>query len=260
MVLERLMEAINSDTGEEATFLKSKLGEMDRNLVKKAVMATPYGISRHTIATGLFKLDLVKSAEPKELRNKIPNYLSNKLFECIKATVDPNNLLTEWLMDAASRLADLGLCIEWEAPNGFLVVQSEWKTEVTEIGTEAPTMMVYEPKTPLEIDPGKQRSKIVPNFIHSLDAAHLVLTINRLSSCENLRHFGVVHDSYAVHGCDVDTLNRVLREEFVERYQNLDLSNFPINKEIEGQNVIEPPPARGSFDIQQVLNSDYFFS
>ena len=32
---------------------------------------------------------------------------------------------------------------------------------------------------------------------------------------EGILHFAMVHDSFGVHACDIDRLNRVLREEFV---------------------------------------------
>jgi DNA-directed RNA polymerase len=36
----------------------------------------------------------------------------------------------------------------------------------------------------------------------------------------------MVHDSYGVHACDVELLNRVLREEFVRIYSEPVLQNF----------------------------------
>jgi DNA-directed RNA polymerase len=36
----------------------------------------------------------------------------------------------------------------------------------------------------------------------------------------------MVHDSYGVHACDVDLLNRILREEFVRIYSEPVLQNF----------------------------------
>jgi len=52
-----------------------------------------------------------------------------------------------------------------------------------------------------------------------MDAAHMMRTINRLHA-EGIRHFAMVHDSYGVHACDLDLLNRVLREEFVGSIPN----------------------------------------
>jgi DNA-directed RNA polymerase len=66
----------------------------------------------------------------------------------------------------------------------------------------------------------------------------------------------MVHDSYGVHACDVEPLNRVLREEFVGIYSEPVLQNF-----IEQQRKAHPgielpdPPKAGNLDIRQVLES-----
>jgi DNA-directed RNA polymerase len=41
----------------------------------------------------------------------------------------------------------------------------------------------------------------------------MMRTINGLYA-EGIRHFAMVHDSHGVHACDVDLLNRVLRDYF----------------------------------------------
>src|SRR5258708_11849183 len=71
----------------------------------------------------------------------------------------------------------------------------------------------------------KQVDGVVAHLVHSLDAAHMMLTVNRLHSY-GLRHFAMVHDSFGVHAGDVDLLNRVLREEFVGMYSELVMANF----------------------------------
>ena len=90
----------------------------------------------------------------------------------------------------------------------------------------------------------------------------MMLTVNRLH-CDGLRHFAMIHDSYGVHACDVDLLNRVLREEFVRMYSEPVMMNF--FKEVwlatRDSGVLLPGlPAPGTLDIQQVLSSPYFFA
>lgn len=60
----------------------------------------------------------------------------------------------------------------------------------------------------------KQRSAFPPNFIHSLDASHLMLTIIR-STQFGIDAFAAVHDSYATHAVDVPKLSRALRDSFM---------------------------------------------
>lgn len=53
----------------------------------------------------------------------------------------------------------------------------------------------------------KQRNAFPPNFIHSLDSTHMMLT-----ALHCLRYgltFASVHDCYWTHACDVEIMNKV---------------------------------------------------
>ncbi len=100
---------------------------------------------------------------------------------------------------------------------------------------------------------------IVPNLVHSLDAAHLMRTIQRLRS-QKFRDFAVIHDGYAMHACDVDALHETLRAEFVAIYSKPVLPGvFLRAMDIRRGRFAVPAPASGNFKIDQVLNSLYFF-
>jgi DNA-directed RNA polymerase len=99
---------------------------------------------------------------------------------------------------------------------------------------------------------------IVANFVHSEDGAHMMRTTNRLHA-RGLRHFAMVHDSFGVHACDVDLLNRVLREEFM--YSEPVLQKFIDEVRRANPDIHFPdPPAPGTLDIREVLSSLYFFA
>ena len=66
------------------------------------------------------------------------------------------------------------------------------------------------------MDVRKQRTAFPPNFVHSLDGTHMMMTA--VACREAGLNFAGVHDSYWTHACDVDTMNRILREKFVELY------------------------------------------
>src|SRR6266704_1645032 len=76
-----------------------------------------------------------------------------------------------------------------------------------------------------KINSRRQVDGIVAHLVHSLDAAHMMLTINRLEA-EGVHHFAMVHDSFGVHASDIDVLNRALREEFVRIYSEPVLRKF----------------------------------
>src|ERR1035438_8651380 len=76
----------------------------------------------------------------------------------------------------------------------------------------------------------------------------------------HIRHFAMVHDSYGVHACDVDLLNRVLREEFVGIYSEPVMANFFKELLKSGGVALPSLPPPGNLDIRQVLASPYFFA
>jgi DNA-directed RNA polymerase len=75
---------------------------------------------------------------------------------------------------------------------------------------------------------------------------------------QSIDNFAMVHDSYSVHACDLDLLNRILREEFVRIYSEPVLQNFlkeqrQTNPELE----LPEPPQAGNLDIRGVIESPY---
>lgn len=68
-----------------------------------------------------------------------------------------------------------------------------------------------------QVNSVKQAAAFPPNFIHSLDASHMMLTA---IACKNDGlTFAAVHDSFWTHACDVDKLGVNLREAFVNLYK-----------------------------------------
>ena len=72
----------------------------------------------------------------------------------------------------------------------------------------------------------------------------------------------MVHDCYATHAADAETMKEVLRETFVSMYFTRD----PLAELRDGLLGVWPtleipePPSQGKLDVEQVLQSDYFFS
>ena len=123
-------------------------------------------------------------------------------------------------------------------------------------------LQVYNEKVDRTINTRKTISGSSPNFIHSLDAAALTLTVNHCVEL-GITDFAMVHDSYGTHSPNMPLLNKVLREEFVSMYEKNDvlqnLYDTAVASLPEGVDV-PPPPTKGDLDIQEVLQSDYFFA
>lgn len=124
----------------------------------------------------------------------------------------------------------------WTTPLGLPVVQPYRKAKKKQITTALQTVFISDPSLPSEVDPRAQATAFPPNFIHSLDATHMMMTalacrVRSLSSLPSLPSththlylrlsqgkiaFASVHDSYWTHACDVDEMSVILREAFIE--------------------------------------------
>ena len=111
-----------------------------------------------------------------------------------------------------------------------------------------------------QIDKRKQTSGIVANFIHSIDAACLMLTVARLRIHHDMTSFALVHDAYGVHAGNCEIMQEVIRDVFVEVHEDNPLATFKANvEEISGFDLPDLPPS-GLLDLNEVRKSTYFFS
>jgi DNA-directed RNA polymerase len=103
-------------------------------------------------------------------------------------------------------------------------------------------------------DKRQHGTALAPNFVHSLDAAHLHM-VAAACKAEGINSLGFVHDSYSTHPSDAGRLGQIIREQFVKLYTEHDvLSQLRV-----ALNGVEEPPERGNLDINGVLSSTYAF-
>ena len=63
-----------------------------------------------------------------------------------------------------------------------------------------------------------QMNGVVANYIHSHDAAHMMMTVVAAREAFGVRNFSMIHDSFGVLAADQPALNAVVREEFDALY------------------------------------------
>jgi len=256
-VSRRVQRDAANTGGTDADAARQLLGKIDRSVVKHATMTTPYGVTRGTIYKQLIESKPAKYCkDPK----KCAGYLARVLEECIpEVAVEAGNIM-KWLRNVARALAKANRGMMWTTPAGFRVVHETREPKTLRITTSDRTFLLYQEDEARKIDLRKQADGIVAHLVHSLDAAHMMLTINRLQTA-GVRHFAMVHDSFGVHAGDIDFLNRALREEFVRIYSKPVLQNF-LDEQREAHPDVDLPelPQTGNLDICQVISSPYFFA
>jgi len=107
-----------------------------------------------------------------------------------------------------------------------------------------------------EMKRGKTLNAASPNFVHSLDAAHLmrtVLTANR----EGIRDLLTVHDSAACLAPRAQRFGQIKRREFAMLYAVGDPLAALRNANVDDPNLYPLPP-RGNLDALGVQNAEYF--
>jgi DNA-directed RNA polymerase len=253
----RRLKKVAAAGGEYADTARQLRGLIDRNLVKHATMTTPYGVTRRAIYKQLLAGTPVRFCKDPE---KCARYLAEVLEESIpEVAVQAGNIMNR-LREIARILAKANHGMAWTTPAGFVVVHENREPKAVRVATADRTLLIYQEDETRKIDARKQADGIVAHLVHSMDAAHMMLTIHRLHDA-GLRHFAMVHDSFGVHACDVDLLNRTLREEFVRIYSEPVLQNFLNELRAAHPDVCLPDvPQTGNLDIREVLESPYFFA
>ncbi|GAB2248408.1 hypothetical protein Droror1_Dr00008290 [Drosera rotundifolia] len=234
------------------------INQVDRKLVKQTVMTSVYGV------TYIGARDQIKR-RLKE-RNAIAD--DNQLFaaSCYAAKITLTALgemfqaardIMSWLGDCAKVISLQNEAVQWTTPLGLPVVQPYRKLgrHVVKTSLQVLTLQRESEKVMMK----RQRTAFPPNFVHSLDGTHMMMTA---ISCKKAGlSFAGVHDSYWTHACDVDEMNRILREKFVELYEMPILENLLESFQKSFPELKFPPlPERGDFNLREVLQSPYFFN
>lgn len=242
---------------EQFPIASSLLEILGRSVVKQPVMTSVYGVtmvgSRKQIKAKLEELGLACDD-----LYEASYYLSTKVIKAIGQVNIGAGLAMKWLSSAGRLIAESGELVRWTTPLGFPVIQHYRKTSNIELRT----IMQRVRYRPRELGPpaiGKQKNGLPPNFVHSIDASHMLMTATKMYEMGN--SFAAVHDSYWSHAGKANEMNIILREQFVELHRKPLLHDLAEQFSRTFTNIkFAQPPCIGEFAIDNVLKSTYFFS
>jgi len=251
------------------TFLRDHCaGELPRAAVKRSVMTLPYGATQYSCQR--YVLDwyegLNVADEDRPWRRGKPTYdavrvLSTAVWDAIHRTVPGAVGCMEWLRECSSVFTKHQLPVKWVSPSGFPITQMYHKYHTrqvrTAIGQTVKWVRYRQSKD--RIDGHKQANAISPNYVHSLDSACLALVLNRLEA-EGVRDVSTIHDSFAVHPHLVRSLQRVIREVYRDVFRPNLLAD--LQRQFQAQVPVPLPdhPVLGDLDVNELIESTYFFS
>eukprot|EP00871_Galdieria_phlegrea_P001321 jgi/Galph1/218/GphlegSOOS_G4904.1 len=231
---------------------------LSRKVVKQTVMTSVYGVT--LIGARLQIENRLKEGKLVDEKDvfKVSSYLANRTLESIGNLFEVADRTMEWLADCAQKIAQHKQAVSWITPLGLPIYQPYRSKARLDLKTamQIVSMQLYDESLPVE--KRKQRTAFPPNYVHSLDSSHMLMTA---SACwKEGMYFAAVHDSFWTSAADVDRMNQILRESFVRLHSNNLLwelfeyfcSRYP-------QIEFSPPPQRGNLDIRKVLDAPFFF-
>ena len=240
-------------------------GYVARKVIKQTVMTSVYGVTRIGA-----RAQIQSRLEEKIYRNRIMTpELDRELFDASRYLADLtlNSLeemfagakeIMDWLGNCSHLIAKAGHVMSWVTPMGLPVMQPYRQMASHTVRTTMQSITLSIEDEALPVNSSKQRSAFPPNYVHSLDATHMLMTCLRMKD-QNLT-YASVHDSYWTHPCDIPVMSKLIRECFVELYGGPVLEDLRDSLVMRYPEIDFPPvPETGTLELNEVLDSKYFF-
>lgn len=267
---------------------------VSRSVTKRPTMTLCYGASKFGFADQILEDTVYPALAHNPLSFSKPSqasrYMAGLIWDSLKGVVVKAVEAMEWLQTASGLLAKdkniegKNLPTTWITPAGFPVKQKYPKVRVkrlntvlsgsikifdttsgsTEEATEGSVLRLAFAEPTDEIDSRKQKQGIAPNFVHSMDASHLMLTV---CACvdKGVNAFAMIHDSYGVPAGHGSIMFTTVREVFVSTYTENDvlqdlhdhICNLLSSKMLKD---LPEVPTKGNLDLDCTKESMYAFS
>lgn len=263
---KRLSTLVLDDPDHEGIRQKWLEHGINRKACKRSVMCLPYGVTRMS-ATDYIVADYLADpstghpfgTEPKTLK-LAARVLMQALWPAIGDVVVKGREAMDWLKKGARAIIkgmgdEVEPLIRWDTPSGFPASQAYFEHKIHRINTRLHGPVKIRVLSEID-DPDTSRhsSGLAPNFVHSMDAAHLHLT--SAAAATHGYSLAMIHDDYGTHAADAQGLYEIIRRQFVIMYDMHD----PVADLCRRYECLPPPPTKGDLNILEVLRSDFFFS
>ncbi|CAG8446044.1 12427_t:CDS:10 [Ambispora leptoticha] len=243
-VAERVTRLIKEDAknGNPLAIIAQDI--INRKLVKQTVMTNVYGVTfvgaRNQIQNRLKERDDIRPEQLKELSS----YITIQVFSSLRELFTRAREIQDWLTESARRISksmpkdiikksntkkqetkiseeegryNQVTSVIWTTPLQLTIVQPYRKLGKRSVKTNLQSITIENPFRQSPVNSLKQAAAFPPNFIHSLDATHMLMSA--LTCKSKGLTFASVHDSYWTHACDIPMMSDILREEFVKLHE-----------------------------------------
>jgi DNA-directed RNA polymerase len=276
-VIEKVRAEAVKDLGPDATTVEAKKNasarliqnHIDRKVVKQTVMTSVYGVTfigaRNQIQARLLEkfeeshgAAAIEDADFEKSIYDSATYLATITMEALNDLFGGARATMTFLTECAALVASQSQPVTWITPLKLPCVQPYRKNKEKIVNTVLQQVCLTDDQSDLPISLNKQKSAFPPNYVHSLDSTHMLMTAIEMHS--RGLDFSAVHDSYWAHPQNIDEMNVILREKFVDLYSQPLLENLRRDLVERFPAVTFPPvPKTGELDLEKVKESTYFF-
>lgn len=233
--------------------------EITRSMTKRPCMTHVYSATVRSCSEYILQSAQEEGYEGTDEYSlfKLAGYLSGRMKAAVEDANPAATAAMKYLQSLCYRIPT-AKHLQWKTPLGGLVINRYTESEETKVSVKSMNLthlLVYNRNYEVN-NKRKAKSGISPNWIHSLDATHLMMTINAFGG-----DIMPIHDSVATHACDVDEMHKAVREQFVLLYTKHDVLQEITDAAVECGANLEglEMPVKGHLDIEQVKHSPFFF-
>ena len=241
-----------------------------RSTCKRPIMTICYGSTRYS-CTDFVVEDLTKRKDKGEMHPfddmfKPATYLSKIIWSSIGENLKSARQGMDFLQGIAKVIAKEGVPLHWTTPVGFPVFQfyPEMKSRRVDAHLMGQVIQPVIKEQGEGTDKLRTRNAAAANYVHSLDSACMIKTVN-IAKEKGIDNFCNVHDSFATHACDIDKLNESIREAFVQTFKEdlfdkLKKETALLVEDKEAVKKFPEIPASGELDLDLLHQSKFFFA
>ena len=252
-----IMDLDNPEFVVQAQFWREN--EITRSMTKRPCMTHVYSATVRSCSEYILQSAQEEGYEGTEEYSlfKLAGYLSGRMKAAVEDANPAATAAMKYLQSLCYKVPAANH-LQWKTPLGGLVINRYTESEETTVKVKSMNLshlLIYNRNYDVN-NKRKAKSGISPNWIHSLDATHLMMTINAFEG-----DIMPIHDSVATHACDVDTMQKAVREQFVRLYTEHDVlqeitdAALACGADLEGLEM----PVKGNLNIQLVKESPFFF-
>lgn len=240
-------------------------GLIDRGVVKRTVMTSVYGVTyigaRQQIQEKIEEKLEEQGRDLDEINWAVfaaSGYLAEVTMNVIGDLFTGAKETMNWLTQCARLISSKGYPVAWMTPLGLPALQPYRQKRSYRIVTCFKSITIADFSDDLPIHKSRSVSAFPPNYIHSLDSTHMLMTA--LEMDRRGLSFSAVHDSFWTHACDIDEMNEALREQFVDLYSQPLLEELKQSFELRYPDINFPDlPEKGDLELSEVKKATFFF-